>query len=142
MASNGIAGFKGVLALSTANASSASDIAEIRNFNISMTMATIDVTTHDSSGHRDIVAGVESWSGTADYLQVMASTDHKAIFDVMAGRTQVDAEFYPTGSSSDGYFSGDIYLTGWDLSSPNEDALATNITFEGSGALTRSSSST
>ena len=142
MASNGIAGFKGMIALSSADAAASSDIAEIRNFTIDTSMTTIDVTTHDSSGHRDKVAGIQQWSGTAEYLQVMSNAGHKSVADVMLGRVRVDGYFYPTGSSSDGYFNGDMYLTGWGLAHPNEDALAANITFEGTGALTRSSSST
>lgn len=142
MASNGIAGYKGILALSTATSGTLSPIAEVRNWTISQAMSSIDVTTHDSSGYRDIVAGIVSWSGTAEFLYVTSSTDHKGIFDVMVNKTAVDAEFYPTGSSSDGYYSGDVYLTSFDLNSPNEDALASNITFEGNGQLTRSSSST
>ena len=93
-------------------------------------------------GHRDKVAGIQQWSGTAEYLQVMSNAGHKSVADVMLGRVRVDGYFYPTGSSSDGYFNGDMYLTGWGLAHPNEDALAANITFEGTGALTRTSSST
>ena len=142
MASNAIAGYKGILALSTANAGTMSDIAEISDWSISMQMGTIDVTTHDSSGYRDTIAGVVSWSGSATMNYVTASTDHKAIFDVMVNKTQVDGEFYMTGSSSDGYYSGDVYLTGFDLNSPGEDKLTAAISFDGTGALTRSSSST
>ena len=142
MASNGIAGYKGVLALSTANAGTMSDIAEIRDFTIDQQMSEIDVTTHDSSGYRDVVAGIVSWSGSATLNHVQTSTDHKGIWDVLNGKTQVDAEFYPTGSSSDGYYSGDIYITNYSINSPNEDALTASFSFVGTGAITRSSSST
>lgn len=142
MASNGIAGYKGQFALSTANGGTVSDIAEVRDFSIQQTMSEIDVTTHDSSGYRDIVAGIVSWSGTATINHVQVSTDHKGIWDVLNGKTQVDGEFYPTGSSSDGYYSGDLYITDYTINSPNEDALTAGISFVGTGALTRSSSST
>lgn len=140
MASNGIAGYKGIFALSTANGSTVRDLAEVRNFTIDVTMGEIDVTTHDSSGYRDVIAGIVAWSGTAEYLNVQTSTYHKAVIDGLLNKAQIDAEFYPTGSSGDGYFSGDCFITNWTLGAPNEDALAVNISFVGTGTLTRTSS--
>jgi predicted secreted protein len=141
MATSAIAGYKGVMAASTSTGGSFSEIAEVRNFNITVEMAEIDATSHDSSGDREVIAGTGSWNATADYIQVMASTDHQAIFDVLVGRTKVLAEWYPTGSSSDGYYTGEGFFNNWEMASPNDDALTASVGFVGSGALTRSASS-
>ena len=141
MATAAIAGYKGVLTISTSTGLG-SEIAEVRNFNISVEHAEIDATSHDSSGDREVIAGVGQWSMTADYLHIQGSTDHQGIFDILVGRTKVLSEFFPTGSSSDGYYSGIGYMTGWELALPNDDAAAANISFVGSGALVRSSCST
>ena len=141
MGTSAIAGYKGVMAASTSTAGSFSEIAEVRNFNITVEMAEVDATSHDSSGDREVIAGTNSWSATADYIQVMASTDHQAIYDVMVARTRILAEWYPTGSSSDGYYTGTGFFNSWELASPNDDALTATVGFGGSGALTRSASS-
>ena len=139
---NEIAGQKGVILFSTSTGGSLTDLASLRNFEISREMDTIDVTSKESSGIRAFVAGHSQWSGTAETLHVTSNATHKAAYDLLNARTKADTEFYPTGSSSDGYWTGEMFITGWSLSSPMEDANAANITFQGTGALTRSSSST
>jgi hypothetical protein len=64
-----------------------------------------------------------------------------AALDLLLGRTKIDAEFIPTGSSSDGYYDGQMFFTSWELSAPNDDALAQSLAFVGTGALVRQSSS-
>lgn len=142
MATSALAGYKAVLALSTSTSGSVTKIAELRDYTMSVEHAEIDATSHDSSGDREIIAGTGSWSGSAELLSVIADATQKAAFDLVTARTKVDAEFYPTGSSSDGLFSGQMFLTGFDMSAPNDDALGTSISFAGTGVLTRSSSST
>jgi len=141
MATSAIAGYKGVMAASTSNSTAVSEIAEVRNFTITMEHAEIDATSHDSSGDREVIAGTGSWTASAELLHVQGSTDHQAIFDVMAARTKIRSEWYPTGSSSDGYYYGTGFFTNWELGSPNDDASNTSISFVGSGVLTRSASS-
>jgi len=139
---NEIAGYKAVLLFSTSTGGTKTDIASLRNFTINHTLGTIDVTTHESSGVRALIAGVSEWSGSAETLHVTSNATHKAAYDVLVNKTKVDTEFYPTGSSSDGYWTGECFITDWSLSSPDTDANAASISFEGTGALTRSSSST
>lgn len=142
MATSALAGYKAVLAVSTSTAGAVTAIAELRDYTMSVEHAEIDATSHDSSGDREIIAGTGSWNGTADALFVMANQTHKDAFDLLVSRTKTNAEFYPTGSSSDGFFSGEMFFTGFDLSAPNDDALAVSLSFAGTGVLARSSSST
>lgn len=142
MATSAIAGYKGVMSLTSTSTAAAglSAIAEVRNWTISVEHAEIDATSHDSSGDREVIAGTGSWSATYEVQHVQTSTDHQGIFDALVGRTKIAAEWYPTGSSSDGYYSGIGFLTGWELSSPNDDVLAASGGFVGTGVLTRTSS--
>ena len=137
MATSSIAGYKGVIAASTAAGSTMKEIAEVRNFNLSAEHAEIDATSHDSSGDREVIAGTGSWSGTADTLHVQGAATHQLLFDILVARTKVDWEFYPTGSSGDGYYSGSGYVNSWELAAPNDDALAVNLSLVGTGALAR-----
>lgn len=143
MATSAVAGFKGIVKASSATSTGpVIDIAEVREFTITREMSEIDATSHDSSGQRETIPGTRSWNGAAEYLQVMGSSQHQNLFDSIDSSDPLLWEFYPTGSSSDGYFDGDAHITSWELASPNEDALLTNVNFVGTGALTRSSSST
>lgn len=139
---NEIAGYKARLKLSTSTGGSVSALASLRNFRITHSMNPIDVTTHESSGISDFIAGVSQWDGSAELFSVTSNATHKAVFDVLSGKTKVDGEFLPTGSSSDGYYSGSLFVTSWGLNSPETDGLGASVNFQGTGALTRSSSST
>lgn len=139
---NEIAGFRGVFGFSTSTGGAIDELGSLKGFSLNMNHAPIDVTTFDSSGSRDFVAGLNQWDGTADYLQVQTATDHKALSDLIGTRTKIDFVFYPTGSSSDGYYSGSGFFTNWGISAPMEDALSANVAFQGTGTLTRTSSST
>jgi len=137
MATSAVAGYKGKVLASTSTAGAVTALAEVRNFTLTVEHAEIDATSHDSSGDREVIGGTGSWNGTAEYLQVMANATHQETYDVLVARTQVLFEFYPTGSSGDGYYSGQGYFTNWELASPNDDALGTSVSMVGSGALTR-----
>jgi predicted secreted protein len=137
MATSAVAGYKGKVLASTESTGGVTSIAEVKNFNLTAEMAEIDATSHDSSGDREVIGGTGSWSGTAEYLQVMANATHQEAYDVLVGRTLVAFEFYPTGSSGDGYYSGTGYFNNWELASPNDDALAVSVSLVGTGALSR-----
>lgn len=140
MATSALAGYSAFLSLSTASGGSKTRIAELRDYTMSVEHAEIDATSHDSSGDREIIAGTGSWNGTADLLTVISNTEQQEAYDVLVTRVLVDFEFVPTGSTGDGTFSGSGFLTGFDMGAPNDDALNTSISFQGTGALTRNSS--
>lgn len=142
MATNALAGYKAKLMFSTSTGGSVTALAELRDYTLSLEHSEIDATSHDSSGTREVIAGTDQWSGSAEVLHVMSNATHKNAFDLLTGKTKFDMEFYPTGSSSDGLFSGSAFFTTFEMGAPNDDARAVNVSFVGSGALTRSSSST
>lgn len=137
MATSAVAGYKGIFKSSTAAGGGKTTLGELRSFSLSVEHAEIDATSHDSSGDREVIAGVGSWSGSAEALHLQGDTEHNELFDVLVNRTKVDFEWYPTGSSGDGYYSGSGYFSSWEVSAPNEDAAAVNVGLVGTGALTR-----
>lgn len=144
MATAAVAGYKGAFFFSTSTAGTPTRAVEITDFTLTGEHSEIDATSHDSSGTREVIAGIDSWSGSADALHVMSSAEAgsmNAAFDVLTAKTLVDFEFIPTGSSSDGYYNGSGYFTNWELSAPNEDALAVSLSIVGTGVLTRAASS-
>jgi len=142
MATSALAGYKAALFFSTSTGGSLTRIAELRDYTLTVEHAEIDGTSHDSSGTREVIAGIDSWSGSAELLTVISNQTQKDAFDLTVAKTKIDAEFYPTGSSSDGLFSGQMFFRTHEQGAPNEDALGTNVSFVGTGGLTRSSSST
>lgn len=142
MASQAVAGFRGFLLTSTATGQAKTKIAELMDFTVNTEHAEIDVTSHDSSGTREIISGIDQWSATGEMLHVMTEETHQELYDVMVGKTLVDFEFIPTGSSSDGSYSGTGFVSGFEVNAPMDGALGANLTITGSGALVRNSSST
>ena len=122
MATSAVAGYKAALFNSTSTGGSLARLAELREYTLTLEHAEIDGTSHDSSGTREVIAGTNSWNGSADILMVMANSGHKAVFDLLTSKTKLDLEFYPTGSSSDGYFSGEAFFTTFELA-----RLVTNL---------------
>ena len=140
MATSALAGYKGLLTTSTASGGAKTRVAEVRDYTLSVEHAEIDATSHDSSGTREVIAGIDSWTGSAELLHVQSNATHKALFDVLTGKTKIDFEFAPTGSTADGTYSGSGFVTGFEVGAPNEDALNTSVNLVGTGALTRNSS--
>ena len=142
MATAALAGYKGVMLASSSDGGSPTKILELQDYTISVEHAEIDATSHDSSGSREVIGGIDSWTVTADILQVTTDVSHQNAFDRTVGKEKVDFEFYPTGSSSDGFYSGSGFFSGFEMGAPNEDALNASLSAVGTGTLTRSSSST
>ena len=140
MATSALQGYKGLMLTSSSAGGSVTAIAELRDYTLSIEHTPIDATSHDSSGSREKIGGIDSWSGSAELLHVQGNATHQNLQDRITGKEKIEFEFHPTGSSSDGNYQGSGFVTGYDLGSPNEDALNASVTFEGTGTLTRSTS--
>jgi len=141
MATGAIAGFSGALYASTSTGGSVVKVAEIREWSVNGEQDSIDATSKDSSGDREFIGGLRQWTASAEHLYAGDSTTQKMLFELITGGTKHDLEFYPQGTST-GYpiYTGQALVTSWDLSSPNDDAAAVSVEWQGDGALTKSSS--
>ena len=135
-----LAGYKGILKLSTAAAGSEAKIAEITDFTLDATHTTFDATNHDSSGERERIGGITEFSGTVDFQWVDDSTSQVPIFQVLTGKTKVDFSFMPVGTSSGDHWTGSGFLNGWALTSPSEDVTTISAGIDGTATLTYTSS--
>lgn len=141
MATGAIAGYKGFV-WAGPSTGSLLKILELREYNITYEMSEIDATSHDSSGYREIIAGIRSWSGSAGFLYAGASSSQEQLVSLLDGGTKSDFEFYPQGTSS-GFpiYTGEGYFTSWGLAGPNEDVIDGTVDFAGTGQLTQQTSS-
>ena len=110
-----------------------------QNVSLSMNVDTIDISTKDSSGWRDLLGGQKSFSlsadGLMDFQAAAGDTDVSELFDQMFDRDEVSFVF----SSDAGYtISGKGYLTSLEISGGTEDAPTYSCTIEGTESLTKS----
>lgn len=140
MATGAIQGYKAIVKTSTAAGQSVTKIGELRDYTLTGTHDTFDATSHDSSGERERIAGITDWTGSAEALYVDDNASQRAVFTALNKRTKIDFEFMPVGSSSGDHWTGTGFITGHELTGPNEDAAALAIELEGTGVLTLTTS--
>ena len=117
-----------------------------QNVSLSMNVDTIDISTKDSSGYRDLLAGQMSYSLSADGLMdfggVAGDTEVDELFNQMfqvvggVGRTAVTFAFgFTTPATGEYSYSGSGFITSLEISGGTEDAPSYSVSIEGSGAL-------
>ena len=111
-----------------------------QNVSLSMNVDTIDISTKDSDGFRDILGGQKSFSLSADGLMDFdaqaADTEVDELFDQMFDRSVVTFTF--ALSTPEGYtISGSGFITSLEISGGTEDAPVYSCTIEGTGTLTK-----
>lgn len=140
MATAAIAGYKAKVETSTATGQAKTEIGELRDYTLTGTHDTFDATSHDSSGERERIGGITGWTGSAEALYLDDNASQRNVFDALNGQTKVDFQFMPIGSSSGDHWTGSGFITGHELTGPNEDAAALAIEMEGTGVLTHTTS--
>jgi TP901-1 family phage major tail protein len=110
---------------------------DLTNCTLTVNMEVRDATTKSSSGYRDTLEGVRSWSGSGECLVDTAATEgYTQLYDDIIARTAVTVKF-TTGASGNTFWSGSAYLTNWELSGGVEDNVTLSYAFEGTGSLTK-----
>jgi len=113
-----------------------------QNVSISMNADTIDISTKDSAGYRDLLGGQKSFSLSADGLMDFNSsgtdTEVDELFDMWDGRDAVTFTFtLATTASGDYFYTGSGFITSIEISGGTEDAPTYSVSIESSGALTQ-----
>jgi len=115
-----------------------------QNVSLSVNADTIDVSTKDSSGWRDLIGGQKSFSLSADGLYDYSptagtTTDPSDLVTQMLNRTEVTFTFTYGGtlSAGDTYYTGSGLVTSFEVSGGVEDAPTYSVSIEGTGALTQ-----
>ena len=129
-----------ILKVSPSNGGTEAKLMHSQNVSLSMNVDTIDISTKDSSGFRDLLGGQKSFSlsadGLMDFAGVAGDTEVDELFDQMMARTAVTFTFAlatPAGYT----ITGSGFLTSLEISGGTEDAPTYSCSIEGSGSLTR-----
>ena len=115
-------------------------IAAATDCSLSLNMETIDITTKDSAGYRELLGGLKSGSiscsGLIDYLDE-SNKDITDLWTAWENRTSLTLKFSKaneaTGELS---FSASGFITSLEQSGGTEDTATYSVTFELTGAIT------
>ena len=111
-------------------------IAHATSHSLTQGMATMDASSKDSAGWKNIKPGMRNWAASGSGLYTFDSaygyTQLKAILDA---RTKVMVKL-SSNNTSNKYWYGYGYLTQLDADFPNEENVTYTWSFEGDGALT------
>ena len=112
-------------------------IAAATDCSLSLNMETIDITTKDSAGYRELLAGMRSGSisvsGLIDYQS--ADKDTVDLYTAWENRTSLTLKF-SSEISSDTSFTASGFLTSLEQSGGTEDTATYSATFELTGQVT------
>ncbi len=129
-----------ILKVSPSSGGTEAKLMHSQNVSLSVNVDTIDISTKDSSGFRDLLGGQKSFSlsadGLMDFAGVAGDTEVDELFDQMMARTAVTFTFAlatPAGYT----ITGSGFLTSLEISGGTEDAPIYSCSIEGSGTLTR-----
>lgn len=105
---------------------------------ITMTTDSIDVTTKDSAGWREIIPGLRTWGIAGEGLtQFDATWGFNDLVTVWKNRTLVNVKFKTT-DANDLVFAGSAYIVDLTQTAATEDVTTFSFTFDGTGVLTYS----
>ena len=105
---------------------------------LTVSNGTRQTTCKDSGQWEEYLYGQTSWSMSGSALfSFDGANNAEDIYDIAAGQTTI-AVVYQTGVTGDIKWSGTALVTEWEVSSPGQNENVTvNYTFQGTGALTK-----
>jgi TP901-1 family phage major tail protein len=115
-------------------------IAAAQDVSLSLNMETIDITTKDSSGYRELLGGLKSGSmsvsGLIDYLDA-SNKDITDLWTAWENRDTLTLKFSKaTETAGELSFSASGFITSLEQSGGTEDTATYSATFELTGAIT------
>jgi len=113
-------------------------IADTREIDISVAMSSIDVSTRDSQGWKEIIGGQRSWnasfSGVVDYTEGSNEAGVKSLLALEIARAAVGFLVGNPAIGSENY-TGSGLITNIDIGTPYEGECEWTAEVEGSGPL-------
>ena len=111
----------------------ASKIAELANWNLDLGADDIDVTSFDSEGWKEFLAGLKEWSGSAEGNYDPTDTaGQKAILTAWLNGTTLNLDFKVNSTIT---FNGAV-LVKPSIETPVDDKVSFSFDFQGTGPLT------
>jgi len=112
-------------------------VASVRSFTIDREVQTIETTVMGETA-RTYQAGLAQFSGSLDvYLRDDDEGQNNFLSYVENPDSVAKIELYPSGETTGIKLAGDVIVTGHSITSNFDGAVEASITFQGTGALTR-----
>ena len=120
-------------------ASSAVSVASVRSFTLDQETQAIE-TSVMGSGSRAYLPGLKQFSGSMDLYFRDDNQGQVNLFSAIGGDNGATTiELYPSGESTGIKLSGSVIITGHSITANFDGMVECSVTFQGSGALTRTS---
>ncbi len=112
-------------------------IAHLTSNDISFDMATREITSKDSAGNKEILEGLKSFGGSGSgYFAEDAAYGFEDLYDVYTARTAVTVR-WTTSVTGDTYYEGSALITSLSRTDGLEESSTFEVSFEGTGAVTK-----
>lgn len=113
-------------------------VAHSTDATISFSAETVDITSKDTQGYRDTLAGLRSWTANLTaFIDYSSTLGQEELVDKWIAGECVKIRF-TTNVSGDIYYEGDATITSVELNSSGaEEAASFSITLENAGAITK-----
>jgi len=85
---------------------------------------------------RSYLGGLTQFSGSADLYLVDGDDGQNSLYSAI-GNNAASVEFYPSGTTTGVKLAGSVIVTGHSITSNHDGMVEASITFQGSGALTK-----
>ena len=120
-------------------ASSAVSVASVRSFTLDQETQAIE-TSVMGSGSRAYIPGLKQFSGSMDLYFRDDNQGQVNLFNAIGGDNGATTiELYPSGETTGIKLSGTIIITGHSITANFDGMVECSVTFQGSGALTKTS---
>lgn len=115
----------------------AAQIDHLTNVSLTTGSETIDLTSYDSSGWKDIAIGDQDWSVSADFHVAYDATE--GFDEIMADKIAATAVtlLLSTEVSGDTTLTGSAYVTAANITGDLGSTKKCSVTWSGNGALTQ-----
>jgi len=118
-------------------ASSAVSVASVRSFTLDQETQAIE-TSVMGSGSRAYIPGLKQFSGSMDLYFRDDNQGQVNLFNAIGGTNGATTiELYPSGETTGIKLSGTIIITGHSITANFDGMVEATVTFQGSGALTK-----
>jgi len=110
-------------------------VASVRSFTLDQETQTIESSVMGTTG-RTYLAGLTQFSGTMDVYLRDDDDGQNSLFSAI-GANPAAIELYPSGETTGVKLSGNVIITGHSITSNFDGMVEASITYQGSGALTK-----
>ena len=134
-------GESGVVKFTDVASSAVTAVASVRSFTVDTEVQTIESTAM-GDGSRTYLPGLRQFSGTIDLFfrdDTNGGGGQEALQDAALSTQSVATtiELYPSGTTAGIKLSGSVIITGHSITANFDGMTEASVTFQGSGALTR-----